>query len=60
MLPTDFQLYDEPASISVGQTLKNVEREAIRATLEQTEGNKSKNAKLPGIAHQTWLSLSCQ
>lgn len=56
MLPADFQLYDEPASTSGDLTLKNVEREAIRTSLEQTEGNKSKSAKLLGIARQTLLN----
>ena len=56
MLPNDFQLADEPKTSSGGLTLKDMEREAIRATLEQADGNKSKSAKLLGIARQTLLN----
>ncbi len=39
----------EPA----GLTLREVERETIRATLKQTGGNKSRTARILGIARQT-------
>jgi DNA-binding NtrC family response regulator len=39
-----------------GLKLKDLEREAIRSTLKQTDGNKSKSAKLLGIARQTLLN----
>ncbi len=56
MLPKDFQLAGGPVPASGGLTLKDMEREAIRATLEQTKGNKSQAAKLLGIARQTLLN----
>ena len=56
MLPDDVQLTDESATAAGGLTLKDMEREAIRATLEQAEGNKSRSAKLLGIARQTLLN----
>jgi DNA-binding NtrC family response regulator len=39
-----------------GLTLRDMERELIRSTLEQTEGNKSKTAKILGVARQTLLN----
>ncbi|MCB2181297.1 MAG: sigma-54 dependent transcriptional regulator [Desulfobulbaceae bacterium] len=54
MLPED--LREQPVIPSTGLTLKDVEREAIRATLEQTGGNKSQTAKLLGVARQTLLN----
>ncbi len=56
MLPHDFTINDKPVATSGGLTLKDMEREAIRATLEQTDGNKSRSAKLLGIARQTLLN----
>ena len=57
MLPKDFQLVaGGPVPASGGLTLKDMEREAIRVTLEQTEGNKSQAARLLGIARQTLLN----
>ncbi len=56
ILPKDFQEADEPVTTAGGLTLKDMEREAIRATLEQTGGNKSQSAKLLGIARQTLLN----
>ena len=56
MLPDDFKVADEPPATSGGLTLKDMEREAIRATLDQTGGNKSQSAKLLGIARQTLLN----
>lgn len=55
MLPGDF-VADDEARASAGATLKDVEREAIRTTLSQTDGNKSQSAKLLGIARQTLLN----
>ncbi len=55
MVPPEFvQAQTGPAA--TGLTLKDLEREAIRATLEQTGGNKSKTARLLGIARQTLLN----
>ncbi len=56
MLPDDFKASSQSADSSGGLTLKDMERDAIRATLEQTGGNKSKSAKLLGIARQTLLN----
>ncbi len=56
MLPDDFQPSGETAVSPSGLTLKDVEREAIRTTLKQTDGNKSQSAKLLGIARQTLLN----
>ncbi len=56
MVPDNFKLADASVSTPGGLTLKSMEREAIRATLEQTDGNKSKSAKLLGIARQTLLN----
>jgi DNA-binding NtrC family response regulator len=58
MLPDDFKMIDkEPnANTPGGLTLKDVEREAIKAILEQTNGNRSQSAKRLGIARQTLLN----
>ena len=56
MLPDDFTTADVSVVSQSGLTLKDMEREAIRATLEQTNGNKSRSAKLLGIARQTLLN----
>jgi two-component system response regulator HydG len=45
-----------PQHPDAGFTLREMEREAIRSTLEQTEGNKSKTAKILGVARQTLLN----
>ena len=39
--------------IQAGTSLRDMERELIRATLEQTNGNKSQTANILGIARQT-------
>ncbi len=39
-----------------GLTLRDMERELIRATLDQTGGNRSKTAKILGVARQTLLN----
>ncbi len=57
MLPEDYQqvaVHSSPAD--GGLTLKDMEKETIRATLERTGGNKSRAAKLLGIARQTLLN----
>lgn len=41
---------------SRGLTLRDMEREMIRTTLEETAGNKSQTAKELGIARQTLLN----
>ena len=57
MVPDDFQDgQSQSPPVATGQTLKDLEREAIRATLRQTGGNKSQCAKLLGIARQTLLN----
>ncbi len=56
MLSTDFQITDTSVASLSGLTLKKVEKEAIRATLEQTDGNRSHSAKLLGIARQTLIN----
>jgi two-component system response regulator HydG len=56
ILPPDFAFTDAPVGSSGGLTLKDMEREAIRATLDQTGGNRSQSAKLLGIARQTLLN----
>ena len=45
-----------PQHSDAGLTLRDMERELIRSTLEQTEGNKSKTAKILGVARQTLLN----
>lgn len=57
MLPEDFQqVAVHSSSTDGGLTLKDMEKETIRATLERTGGNKSRAAKLLGIARQTLLN----
>ena len=56
MLPDDYKISDVQSGSQGGLTLKDVEREAIRVTLDQTGGNKSRSAKLLGIARQTLLN----
>ncbi len=45
-----------PQLPEAGFTLRDMERELIRSTLEQTGGNKSKTAKILGVARQTLLN----
>jgi len=46
--------YRSPSvTIRVGTTLRDAERELIRATLAQTEGNRVKTARLLGLARKT-------
>jgi DNA-binding NtrC family response regulator len=56
ILPAEFQEVSAPVLSAGGLTLKDMEKETIRATLEQTGGNKSRAAKLLGIARQTLLN----
>jgi len=58
MLPDDFKMIDKETNANTpgGLTLKDVEREAIKAILEQTNGNRSQSAKRLGIARQTLLN----
>ena len=56
ILPDDFVPNEPVVAPQTGLTLKNMEKEAIRATLEQNNGNKSRTAKLLGIARQTLLN----
>ena len=53
MVPDDYETVKVSLRNQGGLSLKEVEREAIRATLEQTGGNKSQTAKILGIARQT-------
>lgn len=56
MVPDDFETVEAPPSAQGDLSLKDVEREAIRTTLERTDGNKSRTAKILGIARQTLLN----
>jgi DNA-binding NtrC family response regulator len=56
LLPDDFAAMEIMVSNRAGLSLKDVEREAIRTTLEQTDGNKSRTARILGIARQTLLN----
>ncbi len=56
MLPEDYQTVAAPMISPGGLTLKDMECETIRATLNRTDGNKSHAAKLLGIARQTLLN----
>ncbi len=47
---------DRPKVINSGFKLRDMEREFIKTTLAQNEGNRSKTAKLLGIARQTLLN----
>ncbi|MEA2115706.1 MAG: sigma-54 dependent transcriptional regulator [Thermodesulfobacteriota bacterium] len=55
LLPEGVTIPDTQTTVS-GPTLRDMEREFIRTTLLQTGGNKSKAAKLLGIARQTLLN----
>ena len=56
VLPDNFTIDSTTEIPKNGLTLKDMEKEAIRTTLKQTEGNKSQTAKLLGIARQTLLN----
>lgn len=56
MVPDDFKTVETLDSAQGGLSLKDVEREAIRATLEQSDGNRSRTAKILGIARQTLIN----
>ncbi len=56
MVPDDFETVVTPVTSQGGVSLKDMEREAIRTTLGQTDGNKSQTAKILGIARQTLLN----
>ena len=56
MLPEDYEKVAAPMISAGGLTLKDMERETIRATLDRTDGNKSHAAKILGIARQTLLN----
>jgi two-component system response regulator HydG len=49
--PMDTTPQDPP--LPVGQSLKDVERELIRRTLEHTSGNRTKAAEILGISRAT-------
>ena len=44
---------DKAVAVSIGSTLADAERELIRATLIQTEGNRAKTARILGIGRKT-------
>lgn len=56
ILPEDFSVGDKMVPGPNGLSLKEMEREAIRATLAQTHGNKSQTSRILGIARQTLLN----
>ncbi len=56
MLPDGFKTLESLGNRQGGPSLKDVEREAIRTTLKQTDGNKSKTARILGVARQTLLN----
>lgn len=49
----EYRADEGPSPPPSGLTLRDMERELIRATLQQTNGNKSQTAKILGIARQT-------
>ena len=49
----EYRADEGPSPPTPGLTLRDMERELIRATLQQTNGNKSQTAKILGIARQT-------
>lgn len=55
LLPVDMEP-DLEESCRQGFTLRDMEREAIRTILAQTGGNRSKTARILGIARQTLLN----
>lgn len=54
LLPEGTHVGQDPAAPPI--TLRDMEREMIRATLAQNNGNKSKTAKILGVARQTLLN----
>ncbi len=56
MLPGEMRSNEQKKVASTTPTLRDMEREMIRATLAENDGNKSKSAKLLGIARQTLLN----
>ena len=44
---------DDPAASLAGMTMEEIEREAIKSTLEATGGNRRKTAKILGIGERT-------
>ena len=56
MVPDDFETVETAVSSQGGMSLKDVERETIRTTLKQTDDNRSRTAKILGIARQTLLN----
>lgn len=56
MLPDDFETAAMISTPQEGLSLKDVEREAIRTTLEQVDGNRSRTARILGIARQTLIN----
>jgi len=56
VLPDNFTIDSTTEILKNGLTLKDMEKEAIRTTLKQIEGNKPQTAKLLGIARQTLLN----
>ncbi len=56
MLPCELSVKAHKNVQSATPTLRDMEREMIRATLAENNGNKSKSAKILGIARQTLLN----
>jgi len=56
MVPDEFEIRETVLTPQAGPSLKDVEREAIRTTLEQTDGNRSRTSKILGIARQTLIN----
>ncbi len=54
LLPQGTAISQEPTETPI--TLRDMEREMIRATLAQNKGNRSKTAKILGVARQTLLN----
>jgi len=55
LLPADVRSSPPPRP-EAGLTLRAMERELIRSTLAHTEGNRSRTAKILGVARQTLLN----
>jgi DNA-binding NtrC family response regulator len=56
LIPRELQPSSAKTNPSSGLTLRDMERQMIQATLEETSGNKSQAAKQLGIARQTLLN----
>jgi len=56
ILPGDVRLKEQNDAAPATPTLRDMEKEMIRATLAENGGNKSKSAKILGIARQTLLN----